>query len=96
MAKVTNTASITIDDSVFAVDKMSTQVQQMVAMMDEWRQRDADLVVEHAMVKSALRDIQNSIYTLVMKEKAEAMQKAEAMGLIPNKEVSEAEQPPTE
>lgn len=83
MAKVTNTASITIDDSVFAVEKMSPQIQQMVAMMDEWRQRDADLVVEHAMVKSALRDIQNSIYATIMKEREETAQKAEAMGVLP-------------
>ncbi|TFG99956.1 hypothetical protein E4H12_00770 [Candidatus Thorarchaeota archaeon] len=79
MPKVQETTSITVDDVVFAVDKMSDNVKQMVVFMDEWRQTDTDLVVEMTMVKAALRDIQNNIYVAINKEKTDAMEKAKAM-----------------
>lgn len=78
MPKVQPTTTITIDGAVFAVDSMSNNVKEMIALMDEWRQRDADLVTEIAMVRGALRDIQNNIYVAINKQREEAAQKEAA------------------
>lgn len=86
MPKVMETKTINVDNVVYAVEKMSPQLQQMITMMDEWRQKDADLTVELTMVKAALRDIQNSIYVTINQEREEAMKKAKAMGLIQDEE----------
>jgi hypothetical protein len=82
MPKVQETTTITVDNAVFAVEKMSPSLKQMVMFMDEWRQKDVDLSVELAMVKAALRDIQNNIYVAIKKEREDALAKAKAMGLI--------------
>lgn len=83
MPKVQQTTTITVDNTAFAVDKMSPNLQQMIVFMDEWRQKDVDLTVEISMVKAALRDIQNSIYVAIKKEREDALEKAKALGLIP-------------
>lgn len=84
MPQVQATTTITVDEQVFAVDKMSAKIQQMIAMMDEWRQEEADLTVKLTMVRSALRDIQNNIYNTLQAEKAEAAEKARAMNVAPD------------
>lgn len=77
MPKVQETKTLTIDGVTFAVDKMSPQLQQLVVMMDDWRQREADLMSENTMVKAALRGVQNDIYAIVTKERQAAMEKAQ-------------------
>jgi hypothetical protein len=84
MPQVQATTTITVDGAVFSVEKMSPQIKQLVMFMDEWRQKDVDLSIDVAMVKAALRDIQNNIYVAINKEKEEAMAKAKAMGLVPD------------
>ena len=90
MPKVQETTTITVDNAVFAVEKMSPSLKQMVMFMDEWRQKDVDLSVELAMVKAALRDIQNNIYVAIKKEREEALAKAKAMGIVPDAPAPEA------
>lgn len=81
--KAQQTTSLTIDDAVFAVDKMNPAIQQMVAFMDVWRQQEIDLKIELAKTTAALRDIQNNIYVAVKKEREDAMKKARDLGIVP-------------
>lgn len=78
MPKIQNTLTLTIDEQAYAVDKMSPQVQQLIAMFDEWRQKEVDAQGDLLLVRAALRDIQRELYDLVTKERAEAMKRAEA------------------
>lgn len=94
MPKIQPTTTITVDNTAFAVDKMSPALQQMIVFMDEWRQKDVDLTVDISMVKAALRDIQNNIYVTINKEREEALAKAKALGLIPSGEQPAANDAP--
>lgn len=80
--KVTETTTITLDDQVFEVSKLSAELQQMVAYLDDWRQREVDLTSELLMARSGIRDIQNALSGTLQKEMAELREKAQAMGLI--------------
>ena len=68
MAQVQKTTTVTIDEQSFEVASLSENVQQMIALMDEWRQKDADLTSELLMVRAALRDIQNTLLTTIKSE----------------------------
>ena len=83
MPKVQQTISVTIDDAVYEVAKMSNEVQQLIAYMDEWRQDEADVSTELLKVRAAVRDIQNTLMTTIRQEREEALKKAEAMGIVP-------------
>lgn len=83
MLNVTPTTTITIDNSEFSVDKMSPQVQQMVVYFDAWRQRELEATSELLMVRGALKDLQSSLLTTIQDERKQAMEKAEALGLLP-------------
>lgn len=72
MAQVQKTTTVTIDEQSFEVASLSENVQQMIALMDEWRQKDADLTSELLMVRAALRDIQNTLLTTIKSETAPA------------------------
>jgi hypothetical protein len=82
MPQVQKTMSITIDDNVFEVAKMSEDVQQMVMYMDDWRQDEADLTAELLKTRAAIRDIQNSLLVTIRKEREDAIAKAEALGIM--------------
>lgn len=82
--KIEPTTTITVDNVVFDVSKMSAEVQQMVAYFDAWRQEEIDLTSRVLMTRGALRDLQNSLLETIQKERAEALKKAEALGIIPN------------
>lgn len=82
MPKVQETKTLNIDNTPYAVEKMSPQLQQLVALMDEWRQEEVDASTKLTMIRSALQNLQNSIYTTVNEERNQAMAKAKAMGLI--------------
>lgn len=82
MPKVQETKTLNIDNTPYVVEKMSPQLQQMVALMDEWRQEEVDASTKLTMVRSALQNLQNSIYNTISEERNQAMQKAKAMGLI--------------
>ncbi len=78
MPKMEKTTTITVDDVLFAVEKMDPQLKQMIAYMDEWRQKEADVATDLLMVRSALRDLQNSVYVALKKQQEEAAAAPEA------------------
>lgn len=80
MAQVQKTTTVTIDEQSFEVSSLSENVQQMIALMDEWRQRDADLTGDLLMVRAAIRDIQNTLLSTIKAETtpAEATEVTEA------------------
>jgi hypothetical protein len=80
---VQKTLTVTVDDALYQVDKMSPQVKDMIALMDEWRQKEVDLNVDLAMVRGALRDVQNQLLVSIRKDREEALERAKAMGVIP-------------
>ena len=43
MPKIQNTTTVTIEDKSYDVADLIENVQQSIALMDEWRQKDADL-----------------------------------------------------
>lgn len=59
--QVEKTTTITLDNKSFEVAQMSPEVQQMVAYLDEWRQREVDQTSELLLVRGALRDLQNAL-----------------------------------
>jgi len=76
MAKVTQTLSVTVDDVTYNVADMSDQVKQMIELMDEWRQQEVDISGQLVMVRSAIRDIQNSLLLQIRQEQAQVAQAA--------------------
>ena len=78
MAQVQKTTTVTIDEQSFEVASLSENVQQMISLMDEWRQKDADLTSELLMVRAALRDIQNTLLTTIKSETTPAETEAPA------------------
>ena len=91
MPQVKKTSTLTIDDAVCIVEQMSPSVQQMIGLMDEWRQRDADMSTDMAMIKAALRDIQNTIYLTVRKERDDAAKAVAANAAAAAQSVQDAE-----
>ena len=89
MTPVQPTLTIAIDQAVYEVAKMSQQVQQMVAYLDDWRQKEVDLSSELLLTRSGIREMQNQLLTGIQQERAEAQKKAEALGLIPAKDCQE-------
>lgn len=81
--KIQPTLTINVDDAVFQVDKMSPGVQSMIAYFDDWRQKEANTTSELLMIRAALKDIQASLLETIQQERAEALKKAEALGIIP-------------
>lgn len=81
--KIQQTTTVNVDETVFQVDKMSAEVQQMIAYFDDWRQKEADATSELLMIRAALKDIQATLLETIQKERAEALKKAEALGIIP-------------
>lgn len=71
MPQVQPTTTISIDDQVFEVANMSSNVQQMVAYLDDWRQAEADATSQLLMARGALRDLQNTLLSTIQQEQAE-------------------------
>ena len=72
MAKVEDVKVLNIDDVPYAVDSMSDEVQQMVAIFNEWNQQEADVRNQLALVQAAKNDLSRRIILQVRKEKEEA------------------------
>lgn len=70
MIQVQQTTSITIDDNVYEVANMGTDIQQTVQYLDDWRQREVDATSELLMIRAALRDIQNTLLGAIQAEQA--------------------------
>lgn len=86
--KIQPTLTITLDNQSLEVSKLSSDVQQMVAYLDDWRQEEVDLSSRLLMTRGALRDLQNALAAQVQKELKDAKEKAEALGLIPSADVT--------
>jgi hypothetical protein len=84
MKPVQPTTIINVDDTAFDVAKMSPEVQQMIAYYDDWRQREVDLTSDLLMARNALKSIQGELLEKIQAERAEALKKAEALGIIPS------------
>lgn len=80
MAKVEDVKVLNIDETPYAVDAMSDEVQAQVALFNEWNQRDADLSNELAMVRAAKNDLSRRIILQVRQEKEEAEGSATGTG----------------
>lgn len=72
MAKIQETVTVTIDEQSYDVVALSDGANQMIAMMDEWRQKEADLTSDLLMARAAIRDIQNTLLTTIKAEVAPA------------------------
>jgi hypothetical protein len=72
MAKIQETVTVTIDDQSYDVATLSDGVKQMVALMDEWRQDEADQTSGLLKTRAAIRDIQNTLLTTIKAELAPA------------------------
>jgi coenzyme F420-reducing hydrogenase gamma subunit len=88
---VQKTLTVTVDDAVYTVEKMSQPIRDMITLMDEWRQREMDVSVELTLVRGAIRDVQNQMLVAIRKDREEAMAKAQAMGIIPSPEPTQPE-----
>ncbi len=78
MTKIQETLSVTIDEQTYNVADLSQNTQQLIRMMDSWRQKDADLTNDLLMVRAALRDIQNTLLTTIKDEVAQQAQEPAA------------------
>jgi cell division protein ZapA (FtsZ GTPase activity inhibitor) len=87
--QVQPTLTVTIDDKSFEVATASEQVRQMIAYMDDWRQKEADLSSELLMARSAIRDVQNTLLTTIRQEQ-EAATLADADAVFPTTPVDAA------
>ena len=71
MIPIPQTTTITYENSVFEVAKMSAELQNAVAYFDDWRQREQELTSDLTMVKAALNDLRNSIANQIATELAQ-------------------------
>ena len=76
--QVEKTLTVTIDETSYVVANMSEPVKQLISYMDDWRQKEADTTSDLLMVRSALRDIQNSLMTTINAEKQAAAEAEQA------------------
>jgi len=83
MPKVQTTETLNIDGQLYAAAKMSPNIQQLIAMFDEWRQKEVDAQSELLMVRSALRDLQREMYNTIVAERDAAMKAAAAFAPAP-------------
>lgn len=68
MAQLQPTTTITIDDQTFNVADLSTEVQQLTAYLDDWRQDEQDQASELLKTRAALRDIQNTLLQQIQED----------------------------
>ena len=79
MPQVQKTVTIQFGPSeVLIVDQCSKTVQQLVAILDEWRQEQSDASSKALMVQAALRDLQRELFDTITREKAAAAAAAAA------------------
>lgn len=89
MAKIQATTTVNVDGSVYEVSKMSPDVQQMISLLDDWRQEEADYTSKILMARGALKDLQQTLLSTIQAERKAALEKAEALGLIPSASTDE-------
>ena len=83
MPKVEDVRVLNIDGVPYAVDGMSETVKQMVAVFNDWNQREADARSELQLVVSAKNDLSRQIIQQVRKEQEEAKKAQEGQQAAP-------------
>lgn len=76
MPKVEDVRVLNIDGVPRAVDSMSDVVKKMVAIFNEWAQREADARDELMLVQAAKQDLSRQIITQIRQEQEAAQQQA--------------------
>ena len=76
MPKNQPTLTVSVDDRTFEVASMSQEAQQLIAYMDEWRQKEADATSDLLMVRAAIHDIQNTLLATIRESEAAAAEAA--------------------
>lgn len=76
MPQIQKTLTLTIDDKQYSVEEVSTQIQQLVALFDEWRQEEQDAQSKLLLIRAGLRDIQREIYNVIVADAQAAAAKA--------------------
>ena len=84
MPQVARSTTITIDEVVYSVEQLSPTIKPLVMLMDDWRQQDADTASSLAMIRAALRDLQNNIVLTMRKERTDAAVILAQKGLEPD------------
>ena len=74
--------TLTVDGIPYDVDKLPQHIQGLVASMDEIRQLEHDSRTQVMIAECAVRDMQRQILDAIYKERAEAEQRARAMGIV--------------
>ncbi|MCK9369626.1 hypothetical protein M0R04_06935 [Candidatus Dojkabacteria bacterium] len=74
------TTTITIDDLILNVNEQSTEIQQMVAYLDDWRSDEANQASQLVKTRAALKDLQNSILQQLQLEQQEKLNEPKAPG----------------
>lgn len=96
MPKIVPTENInysngTDEVEVINVSNASSQVQQLVELFDEWRQKEADAQSELLCRRAALRDIQREMFDTIIQERQAAAQAAEPLAEAQPSNYDEAE-----
>lgn len=68
--KIQQTVTVTIDDILYEAAKLPPKVQEMIAILDIWRQDEIDQRVALSKTQAALRDLQTSIVSTVRELRA--------------------------
>ena len=75
---VTQTTTIQLDDQSLVVADLSPAIQQMVQVLDTWRQEEVDAQLDLMKVRAAITDIQNQLGAALKKEQDDAAAAAAA------------------
>lgn len=84
MVKIVPTETIEMDGQKYEVARMSQPVRDMIALLDDWRQYEADRSSELSMSQAALLQLQSRLQATLLAERESATKAAEALGLLPN------------
>ena len=72
MPKVDEIKVLTIDNVPYAVDTMSDEVKQLVAVFNEWNQKEVDAENEYKLIKYAKNELSRQIIATIRSEKQSA------------------------
>ena len=61
MLQVTKTEQITTDNGTYPVTSLPPNVQQIVALIDEWRSKEANVAADLQMVRAAIDVARDSL-----------------------------------
>jgi len=78
MPKVQEIKIINVDNVEYAVDAMSDTCKQLVAIFNEWNQKESDAKGELALVQAAKETLSRQIINQIRNEQAEAQAASEA------------------